>query len=97
MVRKTRVYRISSSSFAPSFECEKFLSEKNQGTYEKLNLLRSVWVERKVVLDEHDPEVRINFERRGWLPLMDIDHPSPTTLIREFYSNFSVHSNDSNT
>ena len=28
---------------------------------------------------------------------MDIDHPSPATLIREFYSNLSVHSNDSNT
>ena len=28
---------------------------------------------------------------------MNIDHPSSTTLIREFYSNLSVHSNDSNT
>ena len=27
---------------------------------------------------------------------MDIDHPPPATLIRKFYSNFSVHSNDSN-
>ena len=58
---------------------------------------RSVWVERKVVLDKLDPEIRRNFERRGWLPLVDIDHPSPATLIREFYSNLSVHSNDSNT
>ena len=36
-------------------------------------------------------------KRRGWLPLMDISHPPPATLIREFYSNLSVHSNDSNT
>ena len=28
---------------------------------------------------------------------MDIDHPPPATLIREFYSNLFVHSNDSNT
>ena len=28
---------------------------------------------------------------------MDIDHPPPTTLIREFYLNLSVHFNDSNT
>ena len=28
---------------------------------------------------------------------MDIDHLPPTALIREFYLNFSVHSNDSNT
>ena len=28
---------------------------------------------------------------------MDIDHPPPATLFKEFYSNLSVHSNDSNT
>ena len=28
---------------------------------------------------------------------MDIDHPPPATLIRMFYLNLSVHSNDSNT
>ena len=28
---------------------------------------------------------------------MDVDHPPPATLIREFYSNLSVHSYDSNT
>ena len=28
---------------------------------------------------------------------MDIDHPPLATLIREFYSNLSVHSYDSNT
>ena len=97
MVRKTRAHRISTSFSTPFFDSEKFLSEKNQETYEKLNILRSMWVERKVVLDELDPEIRRNFERRGWLPLMDIDHPPPATLIREFYSNLSVHSNDSNT
>ena len=97
MVRKTRAHRTSTSSSTPSFDSEKFLSEKNQETYEKLNLLRFVWVERKVILDDLDPEIRRNFEHRGWLPLMDIDHPPLTTLIREFYSNLSVHSNDSNT
>ena len=61
-----------------------------------MNILRSVWAERKVVLDELDVEIRRNFERRDWLPLMDIDHPLPATLIREFYSNLSVHSNDFN-
>ena len=56
-----------------------------------------MWAERKVVLDELDPEIRRNFERRGWLPLLDVDHPPPTKLIREFYSNLSIHSNDSST
>ena len=56
-----------------------------------------MWAKRKVVLDELDLEIRRNFEHRGWLPLMDIDHPPPAILIREFYSNLSVHSNDSST
>ena len=55
-----------------------------------------MWAERKVVLDELDPKIRRNFERRGWLPLLDISHPPPTALIKEFYSNLFVHSNDSN-
>ena len=97
MVRKTRANRTSTSSSTLTFDSERFLSEKNQETYKKLNILRSVWAERKVVLDELDVEIRRNFERRGWLPLMDIDHPLPATLIREFYSNLSIHSNDSNT
>ena len=56
-----------------------------------------MWAERKVVLDELDSKIRRNFKRKGWLPLVDIDHPPPATLIREFYLNLSVHSNDSNT
>ena len=96
MVRNTRAHRTSTSFSAP-FNSKRFLSKKNQEIYEKLNILRSMWAERKIVLDELDSKIRRNFERRGWLPLMDIDHPPPTTLIREFYSNLSVHSNDSNT
>ena len=52
---------------------------------------------REVPLDELNLEIRCNFERRGWLPLLDISHPPPTTLIREFYPNLSVHVYDSNT
>ena len=56
-----------------------------------------MWAKRKVVLDELDLEIRRNFKRRGWLPLLDIDHPPLATLIKEFYSNISIHFNDSNT
>ena len=80
-----------------TFKSDRFRTEKNQETFKKLSLFRFVWAERKVVLDELDPEIRRNFERRGWLPLMNINHPPPTSLIREFYSNLSIHSNDSNT
>ena len=97
MPRKTRANRTSTSSPSPTFDSERFLSEKNQEAYEKLNLKRNIWAERKVLLDELDGEIRRNFDRRGWLPLLDVDHPPPATLIREFYSNLSVHSNDSNT
>ena len=31
------------------------------------------------------------------MPLLDVDHPPLATLIKEFYSNLSVHSYDSNT
>ena len=49
------------------------------------------------MLDELDGEIRRNFARRGWLPLLDVDHPLSATLIGEFYSNLFVHSYDSNT
>ena len=50
-----------------------------------------------MILNELDGEIKSNFERRGWLPFMDIEYPPLTTLIREFYSNLFVHSDDSNT
>jgi len=97
MVTKIRAHRTSTSSSTLAFDNDRFRIEKNQETYEKLNIFRLVWAERKVVLNELDPEIRRNFERRGWLHLLDISHPPPATLIREFYSNLFVHSDGSNT
>ena len=65
MVRKTRAHGTSTSTPSPTFSSERFLSEKNQEAFEKLNLKRNIWAERKVFLDELDPKVRRNFERRG--------------------------------
>ena len=62
-----------------------------------LNIKRKIWAEHKVLLDELDPAIKANFEHRGWLPLLDISHPPPAVLIREFYSNISIHIYDSNT
>ena len=56
-----------------------------------------MWAERKVVLDELDLEIRRKFKRRGWLSLLGISHPPPSALIRKFYSNLSVHFDNSNT
>ena len=50
-----------------------------------------------MILDEIDPAIKANLESRGWLSLLEIDHPPPTALIREFFSNLSCHIYDSNT
>nr|POE91731.1 hypothetical protein CFP56_34499 [Quercus suber] len=100
MPRKTRALRSvpSPTLSPPSFDREKFPSEKNQEIYEKLNLKRKIWAERFALLDELDLTIRVNFERRGWLPLLDVsDPPPPVTLIREFFSNISIRVYDSNT
>ena len=95
MVRKTRAKKTSTPS-TPEFQSDKFRTLKNQEAYEKLNVFRPVWVECRIILDEVDPEICRNFECRGWLPLLKVEHPPPAALIREFYSNLSIHSDDSN-
>ena len=76
---------------------ELFRNDRCREVFEKLNYKRKIWVERSVVLDDVDPAIRANFESRGWLSLMEVDHPPPTALIREFFSNLSCHVYDSNT
>ena len=49
------------------------------------------------MLDEVDPAIRANLESKGWLSLLEVDHPPLTTLIREFFSNLSCHIYNSNT
>ena len=59
--------------------------------------LPPIWAEHSVILDEVDPAIRANLESRDWLSLLEIDHPPPTALIKEFFSNLSCHIYDSNT
>ena len=96
MVRKTRAKKTTTPSTL-TFESDRFRSEKNQETYEKFNIFRLVWAEHKVILDELDLDIRRNFERMGWLLLLEVEYPPSIALIKEFYSNLSVHSDDSNT
>ena len=95
--RKTRAHRTTSFPSEFAFQSELFRSDKNKELYETLNIKRKIWVECKVLLDKLDPTIRANFEHRGWLPLLDIGHPPLVALIREFYSNISIHIYDSNT
>ena len=46
--------------------------------------------EHFVILDEIDLAIRANLESRGWLSLLEIDHPPSTALIREFFSNLAT-------
>ena len=74
-----------------------FRNDKSREAFETLNCKRKIWAKHTVILDEIDPAIRANFESRGWLPLLEIDHPPSTALIREFFSNLSCHVYDSNT
>ena len=64
-----------------------FRNDKSREAFEKLNSKRKNWAERAVFLDKIDPVIKANFESRGWLSFLEIDHPPSTTLIREFFSN----------
>ena len=97
MPRKTRAHRTTSTSSESPTRVELFKNDKCREAYDTLNCRRKIWSEQAVVLDALDPAIRANFESRGWLPLLEIDHPPPTALIREFYSNLSCHIYDSNT
>ena len=44
-----------------------------------------------MILDEVDLAIKANLESRGWLSLLEIDHPPLTALSREFFSNLSCH------
>ena len=97
MPRKTRAHRTPSTSSKSPSRSVLFRSDKSKELYEKLNSKRKIWAKCSVVLDEVNPAIRANFESRGWLTLLEVDHPPPTALIREFFSNLSCHIYDSNT
>ena len=96
MPRKTRANRVPSTPAVSPPRVQLFRNECACEAYEKLNSKRKIWAERSVILDEVDPTIRANLESRGWLSLLEIDHPPPTALIREFFSNLSCHIYDSN-
>ena len=97
MPRKTRAHRTPSTSRESPSRSELFRNDKSREVYEKLNCKRKIWAECSVMLDEVDRAIKANLENRGWLSLLEIDHPPPTILIREFFSNLSCQVYDSNT
>ena len=97
MPRKNRANMIPSTPFVSPSRCQLFKNDHFREAFEKLNSKRKLWAECSVILDEVDLAIRANLESRGWLSLLEIDHPPPTTLIREFFSNLSCHIYESNT
>ena len=97
MHRKTRANRTPSLSSVSPSRSQLFRNDHCKEVFEKLNYKRKIWTERSVVLNEVNPVIRENLESRGWLPLLEVDHPPSTALIREFFSNLSCHVYDSNT
>ena len=96
MPRKTRANKVPSTPMSPS-RSQLFKNDRCREAFEKLNSKRKIWAECSVILDEVDPAIKANLEFRGWLSLLEINHPPPTALIREFFSNLSCHVYDSNT
>ena len=89
MPNKSRANRTPSLSSVSPSRSQLFRIDQCKEVFEKLNCKCNISAERSVVLDEVDLAFRANLESRGWLPLLEVDHPPPTTLIREFFSNFS--------
>ena len=97
MPRKTKANRVPSTPSVSPSRVQLFKNDCCHEAFEKLNSKRKIWAEHSVILDEVDPAIRANLDSRGWLSLLEIDHPPPTALIREFFLNLSCHIYDSNT
>ena len=97
MPSNTRANRVPSTPFVSPSRSQLFKNDRCRETFEKLNSKCKIWAERFVILDEVDRAIRATLESRGWLSLLEIDHPPLTALIREFFSNLSCHIYDSNT
>ena len=92
---KTKAKKALASSFSPTqFDRVRFSTTRNEEIFENLTQYRSIWGERQIVLYELDPSIHRSLKSRNWLSLCDDSYPPPTTLIREFYSNLSIHSDD---
>ena len=97
MPRKTRANRVPSTPSVSPSRVQLFKNNRCREVFEKPNSKHKIWAEHSVILDKVDPAIRANLESRGWLSLLEIDHPPPTALIREFFSNLSCHIYDFNT
>ena len=97
MPRKTRANMVPSTPSVSPSRVQLFRNERSCEAFKKLNSKHKIWAERSVILNEVDPAIRANLKSRGWLSLLEINHPRLTALIKEFFSNLSCHIYNSNT
>ena len=93
---KTKAKRVSGSSskLVVAFNQIRFETVTNEQMFETLIKDRSIWAERQINLDELPLSVHRNLQCRNWLTLCKDLQPLPAALIREFYSNLYICSND---
>ena len=91
---KTKAKRVvgSTSTSNEEFDQIRFHTLPNAQKFETLVKYRSIWNERQSNLDELDLFFKQNLESRRWLPLCTSLVSPSAALIREFYSNLSIHS-----
>ena len=93
---KTKAKRVSASSSEPAiaFNQIRFQRVTNVQRFENVIQFRKIWQERKINLDELPFSVHRNLQCRNWLSLCKDLQPPLAALIREFYSNLHIRSND---
>ena len=93
---KTKAKRVSASSSNPAFVFDqiKFKTVTNEQRFENVIQYRKIWPERQINLDELPLAVHTNLQCRNWLSLCKDLQPPPVALIREFYSNLHIRSDD---
>ena len=70
------------------------MTKKCEEVYEILNKYGFVWGEREIVLSELDSSIRRNFVARNWVSLCEVSKLPLAALMREFYTNLSIYSED---
>ena len=92
----TKAKRVSTLSSKPAivFDQITFKMVTNEQRFENIIQYRKIWLERQINLDELPLAIRRNLQRRNWLSLCKDLQPPPVALIREFYSNLHIRSDD---
>ena len=88
----TRKSSMGASSSRESFDSSRFQTLSDFQKFAILIKYRSIWSERVVVFDELSSSIGKNFESKGWLSIYSNLVSPFAAIIREFYSNFSIHS-----